>query len=533
MDPPEETDEKRVDDDGGSSGVTRVMAVLTAAAGLSALVAFTGAAIVWVRFEEAKLPAEQAVAVTPEAALLTVGGAAIGAFALIAGLTVFIVYLVDSEGTRERQSALMLMLAGTGVALATLFADASASAHVIAVAVTAVATLVAIAFLAIALDTPRKEWVCQHRWHLLVAGDLAALLVAGLLFGVVHERLAAGALLMVTLLLTALLALAFTSGRPRPSPIEWLAARAGAVIRFLAAPAALALVALVLYLVLDAWWVAILVLVAAALVLSVLTVAKRTGSTFAWYGAAVFVAVVVFGATMHALRTLDVPRLQPMALLFTKEAGGGGQSGVFVSQTADRVYLGLVERCHRDPRDLVLRPGSVKGGTGQIVSVPRSQIAAESVGTVGGVNEALERAPKLLAELGRRFAPVGGAPPPLPVNPCESEGVIDQKARRTTPVPADKADELARRFRPILKFDSNERWRPLDIDGLLQETRAGAPEHRLCDGIEEDNLHCSPITVPSQVGAAPNDPRAYVNLAGVTFGGQDYRTPYLDDCPPP
>ena len=83
-----------------------------------------------------------------------------------------------------------------------------------------------------------------------------------------------------------------------------------------------------------------------------------------------------------------------MAILFTDEAGGGGQSGLFVSHASDRVYLGLVERCHRDPRDLVLRPGSPKSGTGHIVSVPRAQIAAESVGTMAELNTAIERAPR-------------------------------------------------------------------------------------------------------------------------------------------
>jgi hypothetical protein len=522
-----------------SSPVTRGLAVLTAAAGLSALVAFTGAAIVWVRFEEAKLPAEQAVAVTPEPALITVGGAAIGAFALIAGLAVLIVYLVDSQGTRAKQSALVLLLAGTGVALATLFADASRDAHLIAVGVTAVATLAAIALAAIALDTPRREWICKHQWQLLVAGDVPVAAAVLFLLFVLEERLAAGALLIVAGVLTALLAIAFSSDDEGDDAeekdrnlLERFFDSAGDIIRFLAAPAALLLVAFVLYLVLNEWWIAILVLVAAALVIGVLTVAHRTSSKFAWYGTAVFVAVVVFGATLHALRTVDVPRLQPMAILFTEEAGGGGQSGLFVSQTSDRVYLGLVERCHRNPRDLVLRPGAVKSGTGQILSVPRSQIAAESIGTVGKLDEALARAPRLLNDLQSRFTPEG-VPTPPPAHPCENEGVLDQKVRTTSPVPAETAEELATRFRPILRFDSEERWRPLEIDRMLTEVDAeGEPVHRLCDGVEENALHCSTITVPSQIAAAPNDPKAFVNLAGVRFGGEDHRAPALTDCAP-
>jgi hypothetical protein len=512
--------------------VQRVLAVLTAVAGLGALVAFTGGAIVWMRFEQAELPGEQAVAVTPQQTLITVGGAAIGAFALIAGLVVLIAYLVDSQGTHTRQAATVLALAGTGVALATLFPDASTRTHVIALAVTAVATLSAIALVAVLLRTPNHRKVRKYGLVLVAAGVAAALVAAAVLWLALDEWLAAGALAAVAVLLGGLAALALLDiEKTNRSWLKKLIAGAGDGIRFLAAPAALAALAGVLWLILNEWWIALLVVIAAALVITVLRVAHNTGSRFSWFGTAIFVAVLVFGAALHALRTQDVPRLQPMAILFTEKAGGGGQSGLFVAQTSDRVYYGLVERCHRDPRDLVLRPGDPKRGTGQIVSVPRSQIAGDAIGTTGTVEDALRRGPQLVGQLGQRFAPDSGKLRELPTQPCADEGVIDQKVRSSTPVPADLAATLATRFRPVLMFDSQERWRPLTIDRLLLEPGRDGPVHRFCDGVKEDAVHCSAILAPGQVGAQPNDPKAYVNFDGVAFGGAEHRTPALASCP--
>ena len=51
----------------------------------------------------------------------------------------------------------------------------------------------------------------------------------------------------------------------------------------------------------------------------------------------------------------------------------------------------------------------------------------------------------------------------------------------TTPVETDLQEELAQRFRPLLFFDSDESWRPLEIGAFLRESEAGGPAgHRLC-----------------------------------------------------
>jgi hypothetical protein len=304
----------------------------------------------------------------------------------------------------------------------------------------------------------------------------------------------------------------------------------GGTVRALAKPAIIVFLAIALGLILSVWWISVVVLVAGLLIAGVLEVAEKTHTKFRWYGAAVFVAVVVFGAAMSALRTWDVPRLQPMALLLTQEAGGGGRSGLFVAQSPDRVYLGLVKRCTRN-RDLVLVPGHVVGGSGQIVSVPRSSVAAEAVGSVGHLGATLDRAPGLLDELSKRFGSADPKPAALPVQRCADEGTLDLKARKVQRVGVDEAARLAALYRPVLEFDRSERWRPLNIDLLLLESNTDGPAHRLCDGMKADELHCPAITAAGQLGGEPNAPTAYVNFQGTELGGDEHKAVGLDACP--
>jgi hypothetical protein len=526
----------------GNDGLARVTATLTAAAGLGALVAFTGAAIAWVRFQEAKLPGDQAVAVTPEQSLITTGGVALGAFVIVGATAVAIAYLLDRHGTRRGQAVGVIVLTGIGIAAATLFADASWGARRTAILVVAGADLAALCVATIAFDLRAATWLRAHRQAIVRIGYAAVAAAAVVIWLVLGDWLAATVLFGSATILTGLLELAFASlgdeaGRRR-SVQTWLLANASALVRFLALPVGLAVLAGVLYGILGVWWIVVVVAVGAALGGLVLLVAHRTRRKFRWYGAAVFVAVVVFGAVMHGVRTLESPRLQPMAVLFTEDAGGGGQSGLFVAQTDDHVYLGLVQRCHRDPKDLVLRPGSPKGGTGEIVTIPRESIEAEAVGTMASVNTALARGPALLDDLGKRLEPARERRA-LP-QPCEEEGVIDQKVRASNEMSEKDAAPLAKRFRPWLRFDSEESWRPLEINAMLTERLSGdGPAHRFCDGSEqaakhEDmDLHCSPITTPAQISAQPNDPKTFVDIRGTELGGGDYVSPVLQDCPPP
>jgi hypothetical protein len=501
-----------------ADGVARVLAALTAVAGLSALVAFTGGAIVWVRYQQAELPAEQAVAVTPKESLIATGGAALGLFALVGAIAVLVAYLIDHEGTRPRQAIGVTVLAGIGVVCAISLVDASSEDRVIASLVAAVTDAAAVALAIVIHQHGPKDWLRRHRWKLVICAGAVVAVGALVVWLALDDWVAAAILALAGAILVGLACLAL--GVPA----------AGVVVRTLAVPALIVALALVLRFILNQWWIAVVVVVAGVLIAGVLKVAEKTHTKFRWYGAAVFVAVVIFGAAMSALRTWDVPRLQPMALLLTQEAGGGGRSGLFVAQSADRVYLGLVKRCSYN-RDLVLAPGHVVSGSGQIVSVPRSSVAAEAVGSVGHLGVTLDRAPGLLDELSTRFGSADPKPAALPVQRCADEGPLDLKARKAERVGGDEAETLAALYRPVLNFDRSERWRPLNIDLLLLESSEDGPVHRLCDGMKVDELHCPAITAADQLSAAPDTGAAYVNFQGTKLGGDEHTAVGLDTCP--
>lgn len=99
-------------------------------------------------------------------------------------------------------------------------------------------------------------------------------------------------------------------------------------------------------------------------------------------------------------------------------------------------------------------------------------------------------------------------------------------------VPEPRAGELAERFRPWLKFDSQEAWRPLNISLLLSERAAdGSPAHTFCarppatagcTGIQGEAGFRQLTDDASALGAS-----TFINLAGTSKN--DYRGP--GNCP--
>jgi hypothetical protein len=103
-------------------------------------------------------------------------------------------------------------------------------------------------------------------------------------------------------------------------------------------------------------------------------------------------------------------------------------------------------------------------------------------------------------------------------------------------VPEPQAGELADRFRPWLKFDSQEQWRPLSISHLFQERIAGQSAHEFCSRPPAEP-GCTPIQDESQftqlaARAGALGSSTYINLAGGK--PEDYHGPEqcgdLADC---
>ncbi len=80
--------------------------------------------------------------------------------------------------------------------------------------------------------------------------------------------------------------------------------------------------------------------------------------------------------------------------------------------------------------------------------------------------------------------------------------------------------ELAYRFRPLLLFDSAERWRPLDVNRFLAE-----PGHQACP--PAGTGACVPLTSLAQLTPAV----AYLDLRGTNPEGADATAPGLATCP--
>jgi hypothetical protein len=94
-----------------------------------------------------------------------------------------------------------------------------------------------------------------------------------------------------------------------------------------------------------------------------------------------------------------------------------------------------------------------------------------------------------------------------------------------------RAGEIAERFRPLLRFDSGERWRPLNVASLLDEAK-----HRYCTrGAGSDR--CTPLGGASDFdglakAAAALGPTTYLDIAGgkVTDYSGPGHCPSLQDC---
>jgi hypothetical protein len=103
-------------------------------------------------------------------------------------------------------------------------------------------------------------------------------------------------------------------------------------------------------------------------------------------------------------------------------------------------------------------------------------------------------------------------------------------------VPEPEAGQLAERYRPWLKFDSQEQWRPLSISHLFEERIDGQPAHQFC-WRPPTSPPCKPIHDEQQfaqlvAGAGALGSSSYIDVAGSKLA--DYHGPQqcgdLLDC---
>ena len=457
--------------------IARALALASALAGLGTVVVATGGAVAWVRHSVAQLPADQAVAVMPERELVTLGAVSLSGFAIAAAFAVLVVFAIDHCGRPVPQSR---------VGLALLLA----------------AGLIA----AVWVDFERPDGPDEP----LGAGPAVR----------------ATAAVLLVLALMVVVSLRFQrkekkiDGVPQPEAPHVITQS----LLYLALAAGLAL-----------WvepWIGALALVGGLIAGAVLVVSWQSGTTFRWYGVSVFVGVMLFGAALSILHAVADTKVQAAAVLFTPDAGGGGLAGVHVAETDDRIYLGVVERrCVRDPHTQLLRPTrAARPRAGRIVEIRRSDVASLAVGPLQSIVRADDRGRELLDDLQARIARRPGASAAAQQGPCRGQGVADLSARESTPVTGAAARALAQRHRPLLRFDTRERWRPLNVGTLFAERRGGRPAHRLCEAAGG----CTPLDGAADLEAAVLDvtaPGGHVDFDGRANRGEEHRTPRLNRCP--
>ena len=445
----------------------KVGSIVSSLGGFAALAALTGGAITWTRFHGVQLPADQAVAAIPKIELVTIGAVTLATFAVISLVSVLLVYLVDREGRPELANQ-----RGIG--------------------------LLAIVAVVAAVLLSRPDGYFRIAIAILIA------LIGGL---VVYRA-------------------ALRGWRKSPGVVG-----AGALAtKYAVLPAVVFAAAL---LPLTKWWVVVMALLTVALAGLALHVAHRTGSKFRWYGAAIFTAILVYGSALSTLRTYADPKVQPVAVVLTQAAGAAELSGLYIAGSPNQVYVADVEHCIRD-KQLRLKP-TAKGRAGRLIEVPRGSIAALAIGNLASVEDAKQRGPQLLGELRERLASStttrAAAATRAAPDPCASEGIVDLSLRAFNDLAAPEAERLAKQFRPILRFDSGEQWRPLRIEALLAErTARGAPSHRVCILKQRKQDGCEALGSVADIGAATTGSRL-IDFAGKRFGGVDHRSPDLESCP--
>jgi hypothetical protein len=467
--------------------------LLVAAIVSISFVAFVGAVVLWSRFDAAQLPADQAVAVQPQADLVTVGAIALVLFVLAGLLAVLLLRLLDSDGKPSLQTRRgLLAVIGLEILAGYLVEQWDESEGVLLLGV----ALIGLLGIGVLLEQASKWFNGRRRAPLpklgrrvrmILAGDVRTVRAGRLRVALVtlvasvcvlaavtpwQERYVFGLVLVVA---TCLFALVGTRRGPERS---W-----GYVVAALALAAAASVV-----LIRESGWLATVAGIALLLGAANLGVAHITGHRFAWYGIAAFVSVVLFGAAFNLLRALEDPQAQGVAILRTNDAQP--VCGIFVAETDDRLYYARVDlKGTANVRRL-------RAESGRLLWVPRDRLVAAEVGRLESLANAQSTALRLRQELALSAeAPARGSPSTVtvPTRPPRSAEGLDpcgpaasQQTRPSTP-----ELELVKRFQPRLLLSRSDGFWPVSVLTLFDLVRRG---HVLCRAPT-----CVPLRSPSDL----------------------------------
>jgi lysophospholipase L1-like esterase len=500
-------------------GVIRLGLALVAAIllGLLAVGAsfVVGAAIVWARFWAARFPADQAMQAVGRGEYVAIGAEALGVFVALGAAAVVGLWVIDSSGSARRPTRRGLAVL---VTLELLIAILLGGFHAREVAWLSAGFIVAALLLHYLIDRGLAAGLrlsgATSLWQLTARGfrrwraamsrpwrrergpadealprrfarfalrclrgvsqaiPLVLLLIAIVAAWRVHyssDRLAW--VVLPTLVAAILIVAPWGAGAPPRrlrrfvEPVEERLAVPRATL------AAVVVICLIGLGVQDALWVMAAAAIAVALSGAALAVAHATGRRFAPFGAAVVLAVVLYGAGIACLRVLDSPQGQPMAAI---ARDGRAVCGLYVGERDGRVWLAHLQLSERGTHR---RPAP---RSSRLTSVLRADQVDVAVGPSQPVGRAQEQArvlrDQLLVDQGHPVDPDDDPPcEPLPTREPELK-LVDQR---------DLTERrIAQRVQPELVVDRQDGFWPVSVRTIfaMEDRRARVCRH-VADGI--------------------------------------------------
>jgi len=391
--------------------------VIAGGIGFAGFVALLGAGVVWIRFDAAQLPADQALAKFPQGDLIGTGAVTLMLFLILGVLAVLLVYLLqsvlpaqserrleayDTDGLEDSLRSARSRLEAINTDLAKAKEEPEVAADVAVLEGLRAKALEAIAWIE---EKLLEREAADHGAKVLIPTaanqlGLVILLVAEVII-VIWVSGASAAEKVVFYIVAVLAALAFAAigsftevGEARPDTIlvragdkqrvaEGTYVRSWSILQVALAigPAAF------LGLLIDKW-LTIPIVLAPMLFAGNLAIGKLHPRRFFWYGCSIFVSVALFGAVLTYSRTRRDPTMQPAAAILNN---GKSYAGLYVTETSDRLYLAHV--------DTAPGSGAPVAGSGRIFWLDRKDIHTLSIGPLQKVAAANERSEALKAEL--------------------------------------------------------------------------------------------------------------------------------------
>ncbi len=322
-----------------------------------------GAGVLWIRFDASELPAGEALAKFPRADLIATGAVDLALFLAFGLLAVLLVYLLqsmlkaqrDSRGRADHLQEVEDQLSRARDRLAGIEPDVAPAAGTTSAAATTLSQLREKArtqvrkleekLIAIEVESRRAEDAARGKPTLTLANQLGLLIIVAVEVTVViwssHSGVGKKVLFTAVMIVATggyvLLGEVTKAGKANPTTLVVRREDGGVVL-------ALQILAVILPLVgiglLIDKWLAIPIVVALALAGVNLAIGRMHPRRFFWYGCSIFASVALFGAVLTYSRTQRDPTMQPAAAALNS---GAVVSGLFVTETSDRLYLAATE----------------------------------------------------------------------------------------------------------------------------------------------------------------------------------------------